>query len=274
MDATRPPLPRLAALGLLIGAGVTGVLLAVAGGTGPAGPAPATTAVATSVASVGTTGPAADLLRGEGHAVWATAADGGPLRWDPCAPIGFVLRSEGAPEGAEDDLRAALAVLAAATGIDLRLLGTTDERPAADRPLVVRDGDALRWAPVLVAWDEPGIGGVPLGSHDRGVAVPVAVRDGDREAFVTAQVVLNVRRTDLRPGFADRADSWGATLLHELAHVLGLAHVDDPAQLMSEDPGSGPVRLGEGDLAGLARLGRGAGCLAAPDPARGATIAR
>jgi len=267
MDATRPPLLRLAALGLLIGTGATGALLAVAGDADR--PTSAASAV---VAVAGADDRAVDLLRGDGHAVWAAAADGGPLRWDPCTPIDVVLRTGGGPDGAEDDLRQALEVLAAATGIELRFLGTTDERPAVDRPLVAREGDGWRWAPVLVAWDEPMVGGIPLGPHDRGVALPVAVRDGDREAFVTAQVVLNVRRTDLRPGFADRADSWGATLLHELAHVLGLAHVDDPAQLMSEDPGSGPVRLGAGDLAGLARVGREAGCRTAPAPVRGLTV--
>ena len=125
-----------------------------------------------------------------------------------------------------------------------------------------------------MAWSGPGGDGPPLGPHDRGLAVPVAVRDGDRHALVTGQVVLNAARTDLRPGFGDRADSWGAVLVHELGHVLGLAHVTDTTQMMSAAPGRGPIELGAGDRAGLARIGAGAGCLDVPDPARGRDAAR
>jgi hypothetical protein len=46
--------------------------------------------------------------------------------------------------------------------------------------------------------------------------------------------------------------------------VLGLGHVDDPTQLMHRYPGSGPVRLGAGDLAGLAAVGPELGCRSAP----------
>ena len=201
-----------------------------------------------------------------GYALWGRATDGSPLRWDACEPVTFLLSEAGVPDGATDDLRAALTLLADASGLLLVLAGTTSERPSRDRPLVERDGTSWRWRPVLVAWAEPGEGDLPLTSLDRGIARPVAVRDGDREAFVTGQVVINARRADLRPGFDDRADSLGALLVHELAHVLGLDHVDDPGELMWASPGSGPVALGPGDRAGLRAVGVGAGCRRAPDP--------
>jgi predicted Zn-dependent protease len=46
-----------------------------------------------------------------------------------------------------------------------------------------------------------------------------------------------------------------AILMHELGHVVGLAHVDDPGELMYDD-NVGRTSFGPGDLRGLAALGR------------------
>lgn len=208
----------------------------------------------------------------EGFAVWARNGDGTPVRWDPCSPVELVVSRIGGPVGYPTeallaDVEDAVDRLSAATGLELVVRGTTDELPDADRSAVSTDATGRRtWAPVLVGWRAPGEGGLPLRDVDRGVAVPVAVGPSDERVYVTAQVVLNSERTDLIPGDADRATSWGATVLHELAHVLGLAHVDDPDQLLHTFPGRGPVRFGEVDRAGLAAVGTDGGCLAVPPP--------
>ena len=44
--------------------------------------------------------------------------------------------------------------------------------------------------------------------------------------------------------------------MHELGHVVGLAHVDDSREVMYAD-NVGVTQFGSGDLAGLAALGRG-----------------
>jgi hypothetical protein len=203
------------------------------------------------------------------YAFWADDHRGGPLRWDACTPIEFVLNPTDAPPDAEQDLAAALGILADLTGLELVLTDLTDERPDRDRSLTVAHADGWRWRPVLVAWTHPSTTAFLLEHSDRGVALPVAVRDGDREAYVTGQIVLNAARTDLVAGFGDRSDAIGATLLHEIAHVLGLAHVDDPDELMWTEPGTGRVAFGPGDRAGLAKLGRQAGCNPAPPPSVG-----
>jgi hypothetical protein len=210
--------------------------------------------------------PAGPGASSDGFAVWERNDDGVPVRWNPCAPIDLVLAPDGAPSGALADLREAAARVGEATGLELRVTGTTDERPRADRPPYQPERYGHRWAPVLVAWAPPHEGGVRLRPTDRGVAIPVAVGPVGDRTYVTAQVALNADRTDLEAGFADRARSWGSTLVHELAHVVGLDHVEDPSQLLYVHPGEGPVEFGEGDLAGLAAVGAQHGCRPVPRP--------
>jgi hypothetical protein len=215
------------------------------------------------------TGPASSSQEATGFRLWATDAAGAPLRWDPCRPIDVLLSTPELPEGGTELLEEALERLNAASGLRLRLVGLTSEVPSGTRPLVERDGSSWRWAPVLVAWVPGDDAELPLTFDERGVALPVAVRGARSHTFVTGQILLNARRTDLRMDFADRADSWGATLLHELGHLVGLDHVSDRDQLMSVAPGSGPVEFAAGDLAGLATVGAAAGCLEMPDPEEG-----
>ncbi len=209
-----------------------------------------------------------DAGHDDGFAPWARNPDGSPVRWDPCEPIQVVVNPDGGPDGWIDRFDEAVQVLKD-HGVDLVVEGHVDERPHAERRPHQPDRYGHRWAPVLVAWSTPGETGLGLRATDRALAVPIAVGTGRHRNLVTAQVVLNADRT--RPPDAldldgdDRADSWAAVLLHELLHVVGLDHVDDPRQLMHWAPGSGPVELGDGDLAGLRALTTG-GCRPAPTP--------
>lgn len=197
----------------------------------------------------------------EGYAVWARNDDARPVRWNPCGSVVLVVEPTGAPPGAEADLAEAVDRLRATTGLDLVIAGRVDERPAADRPAYQPQRYGENWAPVLVAWAHPHEADLPLRDWDRGVAIPIAAGPPGEQVFITGQVVLNVERDDLVAGFDDRATAWGSTILHELMHLLGLDHVDDPDELMWTFPGEGPVRFGPGDLAGLRAVG------APPDPA-------
>lgn len=210
-------------------------------------------------------GNSAVMAQAEGYALWGTQADGSPVRWNPCEPIRWVLNDDGAPERGREALSLAMARISAASGLTFEFVGVTDELPRSDRPLVADDGDRERWAPVLVAWVPGDSIDLPLSDMDRGVAVPVAVSEEGRRVFVTGQVVLNADK-NLLPMFEDRHASWGAVLLHELGHLVGLDHVDDPAQLMAPTPGFGEVLLGEGDKAGLQAVGATGGCLPVPEP--------
>jgi hypothetical protein len=48
-----------------------------------------------------------------------------------------------------------------------------------------------------------------------------------------------------------------AIVLHELGHLVGLAHVDDDTQLMYPEAQRAVTDYADGDLTGLARLGAG-----------------
>jgi hypothetical protein len=233
------------------------------------GPARTSSAAGPGTAGPADAGPLAETGVGassDGYTVWDRNDDGTPVRWDPCSPIDVVVDPRDAPSGALDDLEIAIERLVRATGLTVRVTGTTDERPRADRPPYQPDRYGDRWAPVLVTWAAPHEGGIRLRSTDRGVALPVAVGPVGDRTYVTAQVALNAERHDLVPGFEDRSWSWGSTLLHELAHAVGLDHVDDPAELMYVHPGEGPVEFGPGDRAGLEAVGAEHGCREVPRP--------
>ena len=208
-------------------------------------------------------------------AVWGRNADGGPIRWDPCEPIQVVINPDGGPEGWIDDLEEALRRVEEATVLAFDIVGTTPERPRADRSLIsARDGRG-GWAPVLIARVSPGDTDLDMSHADRGLAIPVAVGTTQHRTFVTGQVVFNTQRAHsgthtsghdrITTGWDDRSHSWGATILHEIMHLVGLDHVDDPGELMYGPPGEGSIELGPGDQAGLAYVAGDADCLEVPE---------
>jgi len=89
-----------------------------------------------------------------------------------------------------------------------------------------------------------------------GVAAPVRALNTATgvEHFVTGSVYLDVDILD--QDSPDGSPAYLAVLRHELGHLVGLGHVDDPTQLMN--PTAGEVTTFQsGDLTGLAALGNG-----------------
>lgn len=182
--------------------------------------------------------------------------DGTPARFNPCSPVRVVANFEAAPEEAEASLRTALERISAATGTKWVFEGPTDERLAdafASRASFQPARYGHRWAPVLVNWPDPWT--------EPGVLGLAGSRMIDGAEIVTGDVRVN-------PESGLSGEALSEVLMHELAHVAGLGHVDDTTQVMRHRLESGAVTTtwGPGDLAALARVGRGSGCFHSAPP--------
>lgn len=181
-----------------------------------------------------------------------------PVMWDPCRPIHYVVRTAGAPPGALQLLPSAISEVSAATGLQFVADGVTDEAPMAHRPAYQPDRYGKRWAPVLISWSDPAETPA-LGGAVSGQGGPAAFGTGEPQSrrLVSGQVTFDgpqLAAALQRPG---GQNVLYATMLHELGHLVGLAHVDDPTQLMFPQSTGRVVRYGAGDLRGLAQLGAG-----------------
>ena len=211
--------------------------------------------------------PRAVGAEGDYSYILTTGAD--PVRWDPCAPIHYVLSRDGLTTGAIDDVNGAIDRITDVTGIEFTYDGLTDEEPSRGRRSYQPSRYGDRWAPVLIAWVHPDETDIPFtdeGHDAAAVASPQLPDDRSEDVYVSGWVAVDVE--DPNPSGFELAGMQGPVLLHELAHVLGLGHAESDGNLM-EPSGGGVTSFGPGDLAGLAHLGRDAGCLTSPPPGPG-----
>lgn len=213
--------------------------------------------------SVVTTGP-----RGE-HAF----LDGGredPYRWNPCQPIRYEVNLTNAPPGAMDDVREAVARVSAATGIEFVEVGTTSRTvdQQMGRAFQSRIPGDERFYPVLFEWVEHEHFDFVADTHKAAAfGVPYTGFGELARTYVSGAIAMDAGE-HLPAGFGQRY-SRGVILMHELGHVMGLAHVGSTEEIMwsprsreSDErlPNLFQTEWGPGDLQGLAALGRDAGC--------------
>ncbi|WP_345456691.1 matrixin family metalloprotease [Nocardioides marinquilinus] len=171
-----------------------------------------------------------------------------PVGFSPCRPIEYVVNPDHAPEGWQDYVETAIEEVGDRTGLRFDYQGTTDDRDFADRV-----GPGSRARPALIGWaDEDEVG--DLADDVAGVGGPTMVTIGRLRAYVTGSVVLDSDTTDRLARSPGGEQMQVALLMHELGHLVGLDHVDDPDELMYPR-GISRAGFGPGDREGLARLG-------------------
>lgn len=192
-----------------------------------------------------------------GYAFTAVQPDGdGPVAYSPCRPIHYVVRPDGAPAGGAELVRTAVARVSAATGLQFVEDGETQEAPSADREAYQPDVYGPRWAPVLIAWSTP-TESPELADEVAGIAGSASVTRAGRSVYVTGSVTLDSADLGALVAVPETRGAALGIVTHELAHLVGLDHVDDPTQLMYPSTSVTRSGFGLGDLAGLAALGTG-----------------
>ena len=226
-------------------------------------------ALSGTTAAAGSFGPTGGYVRSTAASpaasyAFATVLDGKPVRWNPCEAIRWTADVRRAPAGGLQVLQESVARVAALTGTRWTWVGPTTEVPSSSL-LPRRAADS--YPPIVIGWTDGATSDL-LRSQPASVLgmtrtawFGVQLPDG-RKVAANRAAVIALDRTDRLP--LRGATSWSAVVLHELAHAMGLAHVSDRRQLMATVL---PRTLGDlqaGDRTGLAKVGRGAGCVTVP----------
>jgi len=183
-----------------------------------------------------------------------------PVTWSPCRPIHYVVRAADETVDGLGLLQSALAEISRDTGIRFVYDGTTEEAPSAARRLVQPERYGDRWAPVLIAWvgqrENPEMTSQILGmTRPDPVTLPGDPTTSPR-VFVSGQVLMNsdlIGRVQRQLG----AKATRTVFLHELGHLIGLAHVGARSAVMYPSYQPRVVTFTAAEMGALHSLGSG-----------------
>lgn len=183
------------------------------------------------------------------YTISKTDPSGDPVTYNPCQPIEYVINPAGAPTDYLEFIQPAIGAAQQASGLKFVYKGTTTATFDADRPSTAHQTVLIAFPTSL---DSPRATGDTVGL---GGSASMSINGVVQPHYVTGSVALLSswfnQQSALHNGAAEQA-----VVMHELAHVLGLGHVQDPSQIMYPAY-HGQASYGTGDLAGLAAEGDG-----------------
>lgn len=174
----------------------------------------------------------------------------GPLRWRTCAVVPVLVNP--GPTGSEGlaEIRHALSVVTAHTGLRLKVVGVTDAVP---RRNWARDGqvvDGWPYPAVLIGWVSSSTTDMISGQQSGSAVANPTTYQGTRQ-LVSGAIALNSDQLNrFAPGFGPGATR-GNLILHELGHIIGLGHAGLGMLMHARVDSRSPDGFTTGDLLGL-----------------------
>ena len=151
---------------------------------------------------------------------------GKPVLWKSCTPINYLVSGSTTPTELET-LQQALAIESKLTGHKFLYLGATSAE--ASNNWSSTQYQNLSYPPVLITWTDNSsdlLTGVAAGGT---LANPTK---SSNPVLVTGSIAFNKNIYEtLNPGFS-AGSSQGNLILHELGHLMGLSHSQNPSDLM------------------------------------------
>ncbi len=179
-----------------------------------------------------------------------------PVRYNPCAPIHYVVDINEAPSYGLQLVQNAFSEISQATGLQFIYDGTTSELPSSSRPAYVNGAPN----PILVSWEHNGETSYLPSSNTSGEVVGMG---GSQYMYNSAagQYQYVSGEAAISSSYPLSEDETIHLVLHELGHVIGLGHTNETSQIMYPYDEASPITYQSGDLQGLAQLGLASGCL-------------